>query len=107
MKIAIMGAGGIGGYYGGRLAASGADVSFIARGAHLAAMQANGLKIISPLGDAHIAKVTATDDPSTIGPVDIVMFCVKLYDLEAACEACKPMIGPDTAVISFLNGIDS
>ncbi|MBT5878301.1 MAG: 2-dehydropantoate 2-reductase [Rhodospirillaceae bacterium] len=107
MKIAIMGAGGIGGYYGGRLAASGADVSFIARGAHLAAMQANGLKIISPLGDAHIAKVTATDDPSTIGPVDIVMFCVKLYDLEAACEACKPMIEPDTAVISFLNGIDS
>lgn len=107
LKIAVMGAGGIGGYYGGRLAAAGADVSFIARGAHLAAMQANGLRIISPLGDVHIGSVTATDDPATIGPVDIVMFCVKLYDVDAACEATRPLLGPDTAVISFLNGIDS
>ncbi len=107
MKIAVMGAGGIGGYYGGRLAAAGADVSFIARGAHLAAMRKNGLKIISPLGDVHIPTVTATDDPATIGPVDIVMFCVKLYDVDEACELIRPLIGPDTAVISFLNGIDS
>ena len=107
MKIAIMGSGGIGGYYGGRLAAAGADVHFIARGAHLAAMRANGLRIISPLGDEHIADVKATDDPASIGEVDIVMFCVKLYDVEEACEAIKPLIGPDTAVISFLNGIDS
>ena len=107
LKIAVMGAGGIGGYYGGRLAAAGADVSFIARGAHLAAIQKDGLRIISPLGDVHIPTVKATDDPSTIGPVDIVMFCVKLYDVDEACELCRPLIGPDTAVISFLNGIDS
>ncbi len=107
MKIAVMGAGGLGGYYGGRLAASGADVTFIARGAHLAAMQRDGLRIISPLGDVHIPSVKATDDPGTIGPVDIVMFCVKLYDVDEASELCRPLIGPDTAVISFLNGIDS
>ena len=106
-KIAVMGAGGIGGYYGGRLAASGADVTFIARGAHLAAMRKDGLRIISPLGDVHIPSVNATDDPGAIGPVDIVMFCVKLYDVDEASELCKPLIGPDTAVISFLNGIDS
>ena len=107
LKIAVMGAGGIGGYYGGRLAASGADVTFIARGAHLAAMRKDGLRIISPLGDVHIPSVNATDDPGAIGPVDIVMFCVKLYDVDEASELCKPLIGPDTAVISFLNGIDS
>ena len=107
MKIAVMGSGGIGGYYGGRLADAGADVSFIARGAHLAAMRDNGLKVISPLGDFHLPHVTATDDPATIGTVDIVMFCVKLYDVEETCELIKPLIGQDTAVISFLNGIDS
>lgn len=107
MKIAVMGSGGIGGYYGGRLADAGADVSFIARGAHLAAMRQKGLKVISPLGDFHLPRVTATDDPATIGKVDIVMFCVKLYDVEETCELIKPLIGQDTAVISFLNGIDS
>ena len=107
MKIAVMGSGGIGGYYGGRLAGAGADVSFIARGTHLAAMRGNGLKVISPLGDFHIPHVSATYDPATIGTVDIVMFCVKLYDVEETCELIKPLIGQDTAVISFLNGIDS
>ena len=107
MKIAVMGSGGIGGYYGGRLADAGADVSFIARGTHLAAMRENGLKVISPLGDFHLTHVTATDDPVTIGTVDVVMFCVKLYDVEETCELIKPLIGRDTAVISFLNGIDS
>jgi len=111
LKIAVMGSGGIGGYFGGRLAdaanVTGSDVSFIARGAHLAAMQKDGLRINSPLGDAHIPSVKATDDPATIGPVDIVMFGVKLYDVEEAAELCKPLIGPDTAVISFLNGVDS
>ena len=107
MKIAVMGSGGIGGYYGGRLADAGADVSFIARGTHLAAMRENGLKVISPLGDFHLPHVTATDDPATIGTVDIVMFCVKLYDVEETCELIKPLIGQNTAVISFLNGIDS
>ena len=107
MKIAVMGSGGIGGYYGGRLANANADVSFIARGAHLQAMRENGLKVISPLGNFHLAHVVATDDPATIGTVDIVMFCVKLYDVEEACKLIKPLIGKDTAVISFLNGIDS
>ncbi len=107
MKIAVMGSGGIGGYFGGRLAANGEDVTFIARGPHLAAMQRDGLRIVSPLGDAHIAPVKATNDAATIGPVDIVMFCVKLYDVEQACELIKPIVGPDTAVISFLNGVDS
>lgn len=107
IRIAVMGAGGIGGYFGGRLAAAGEDVSFIARGAHLQAMQANGLQIVSPFGDALVRPVKAGDDPAAIGPVDIVMFCVKLYDTETAAAACKPLIGPDTAVISFLNGIDS
>ena len=107
LKIAVMGSGGIGGYFGGRLADAGEDVTFIARGAHLAAMQNDGLRINSPLGDAHIGSVKATDDPATIGPVDIVIFGVKLYDVEEACELIKPLIGPDTAVISFLNGVDS
>ena len=107
MKIAVMGSGGIGGYYGGRLADAGANVSFIARGAHLTAMRENGLKVISPLGDFHLPHITATDNPATIGTVDIVMFCVKLYDVEETCELIKPLIGQNTAVISFLNGIDS
>jgi len=107
LRIAVMGSGGIGGYFGGRLAAAGEDVHFIARGAHLAAMQADGLQLRSPLGDARIDPVQASDDPATIGPVDVVMFCVKLYDVEDAAALCQPLIGPDTAVISFLNGIDS
>ncbi|MDP6344081.1 MAG: 2-dehydropantoate 2-reductase [Alphaproteobacteria bacterium] len=107
LKIAVMGAGGIGGYFGGRLAAAGEDVQFIARGAHLRAMLEQGLDIISPLGDAHVDGIRATDDPAAIGPVDVVLFCVKLYDVEAAAELCRPLIGPDTVVISLLNGIDS
>jgi 2-dehydropantoate 2-reductase len=102
-----MGSGGVGGYFGGRLAAAGQDVTFIARGAHLRAMQENGLRIISPLGDAHIESVRATADPGEIGPVDIVLFCVKLYDVEEAAELCKTLIGEDTAVIPLLNGIDA
>ena len=70
-------------------------------------MRENGLKVISPLGDFHLPHVTATDDPATIGTVDIVMFCVKLYDVEETCDLIKPLIGQETAVISFLNGIDS
>lgn len=107
MKIAVMGSGGVGGYFGGRLAAAGQDVTFIARGAHLQAMLDHGLKIISPLGDAHVENVKATADPGEIGPVDIVLFCVKLYDVEEAAQLCKPLIGEDTAVIPLLNGIDA
>lgn len=107
MRIAVFGTGGVGGYFGGRLAASGADVSFIARGAHLAAIQERGLKITSPLGDAHVANARATDRPAEIGPVDVVLFAPKLYDCESAAEAARPLVGPGTAVVSLLNGVDA
>lgn len=107
MKIAIMGSGGVGGYFGARLADAGNDVSFIARGAHLDAIVSDGLRVISPLGDVHVAPARATNDPAEIGPADIVLFTTKLYDTEIAGELCKPLIGADTAVISFLNGVDS
>jgi ketopantoate reductase len=84
MRIAVVGAGGVGGYFGGRLAEAGADVVFLARGAHLDAMRANGLRIDSPIGNAHIPRINATHDPAAIGPVDIVLFAVKLYDTDAA-----------------------
>jgi 2-dehydropantoate 2-reductase len=107
MKIAVMGAGAIGGYFGGRLADAGYDVSFIARGAHLAAINANGLKVLSPLGDFTINPATVTDNPADIGPVDVVLFMVKNYDTGPAAEQIKPLIGPDTAVIPFQNGVDA
>lgn len=107
MRIAVVGAGGVGGYFGGRLAAAGADVHFLARGAHLAAMQANGLRIESPKGHAHIVPVSATDDPSRIGPCDVVLFCVKLYDVDAALASLPPLLGDDTIVLPFQNGVES
>jgi len=106
MRIAVMGTGGMGGYYGGCLAEVGADVSFIARGKHLEAIRSNGLRIIGPRGDFTIKPAHATDDTADIGPVDVVLFCVKLYDAETAAEAIKPMVGPDTMVISLMNGVD-
>jgi 2-dehydropantoate 2-reductase len=105
MRIAVMGTGGVGGYFGGRLAAVGEDVTFVARGAHLEAIQRDGLKITSALGDATIAPAQATDDPASVGPVDLVLFTVKLYDTEAAAEAIRPLIGPETGVVTFQNGI--
>ena len=107
LKFAIMGSGGIGGYFGARLAQAGNDVTFIARGAHLAAIRQNGLRVLSPLGEAHIQGVRATDDPATIGVQDVVLFCVKLYDTEEAGAAIKPLVGKDTAVLSLQNGVDS
>lgn len=107
MRIAVVGAGGVGGYFGGRLAAAGADVHFLARGTHLAAMRARGLRIESPKGNAHVPHVNATDDPATIGPADVVLFCVKLYDVEAAISSLPPLLGPDTVVIPFQNGVES
>ena len=107
MRIAVVGAGGVGGGYGAALAKAGADVTFVARGAHLAAMKSAGLKIESPRGDTHLAPTQATDDPKTIGKVDVVLFCVKLWDLESAGEHIRPLIGPDTAVIPLQNGIDA
>ena len=107
LRIAVMGSGGVGGYFGARLADAGFDVSFIARGEHLAAIRAVGLGIESPVGDATVNPATATDDPRTIGEVDVVMFTTKLYDVRDAGELCRPLIGPDTVVLSFPNGIDS
>ncbi|MGQ0524385.1 MAG: ketopantoate reductase family protein [Betaproteobacteria bacterium] len=105
MKIAIMGSGGVGGYFGARLAQSGCDVSFIARGTHLAAIREHGLKVESQLGDIHLPGVKVTEDPRTIGPVDLVLFSVKLRDTEAAAQSIRPLFGPDTGIVSFQNGV--
>src|SRR5690349_11656114 len=107
MRIAAMAAGGVGGYYGARLAAAGHDVFFIARGAHRAAMETNGLTLERPEGNIHIPKPNVTDDPSKVGPVDIVLFAVKLWDTEKAAEATRPLVGPHTRVIPLQNGIES
>jgi 2-dehydropantoate 2-reductase len=107
MRIAVIGAGGIGAIYGAALAKAGADVTFVARGAHLAAMRERGLKIEGDRGEMHISPAQATDDPSDIGPVDIVLFCVKLWDVESAGAAIRPIIGPKTAVIPLQNGVDA
>jgi 2-dehydropantoate 2-reductase len=107
MRIAIFGTGGVGGYFGGRLAETGTDVTFIARGAHLAALRQRGLRIESPQGRHQVSRVRATDDPATVGPVDIVFFTVKLYDTDEAARMLPPLLGPDTLVIPFQNGVDS
>lgn len=105
MRIAIMGSGGLGGYFGARLVQGGAaDVHFVARGKHLEAMRAGGLRIEGPQ-PMHVAKVSATDDPREIGVADVVMLCVKLWDTETAIEQIRPMVGPDTAIVSFQNGV--
>jgi len=105
MKIAFMGAGGVGGLIGARLAQAGCDVSFVARGAHLKAMRENGLKLESQVGEVHLRDVRVTDDPAAIGPVDLVIFAVKLWDTAAAARAMAPLLGPDTGVISLQNGV--
>ncbi len=92
MRIAVVGAGGVGGGFGAALAKASADVTFIARGAHLAAMKSTGLKVESPRGDSHLVPTQATDDPKTVGPVDVVLFCVKLWDVESAGQHIKPQI---------------
>ena len=107
MKIAIMGTGGVGGYYGGLLAAAGQDVTFIARGTHLQAIRDQGLHIKSVHGDFSVAPARATDQPAEVGPVELVIVATKTYHTEEAAQALKPMVGPDTAVVSFQNGIDA
>ena len=107
MRIAVVGAGGVGGGYGAALAHAGADVTFIARGAHLAAMKKDGLRIESARGNTHLTPTQATENPAEVGPVDYVLFCVKLWDVESAGAAIKPMVGPDTAVITLQNGVDA
>ncbi|HLG49677.1 MAG TPA: 2-dehydropantoate 2-reductase [Reyranella sp.] len=107
MRIAVVGAGGVGGGFGAALAKAGADVTFIARGAHLAAMKGSGLRIEGGRGDTHLVPTQATDDPKAVGRVDYVLFCVKLWDVESAGEHIKPLVGPTTAVIPLQNGIDA
>lgn len=107
MRIAVVGAGRVGGAFGAALAKAGADVTFIARGAHLAAMKSQGLKIEGGRGETHLVPTQATDDPKAVGPVDYVLFCVKLWDVESAGEHIKPLVGPNTAVIPLQNGIDA
>jgi len=107
MRIAVIGTGGIGGPYGASLAKAGADVTFVARGAHLAAMRENGLRIEGDRGETHIRPVRATDDIAGIGTVDVVLCCVKLWDLERVAEQIRAIVGPQTAVIPLQNGIDA
>lgn len=107
MRIAVMAAGAVGGYFGARMAAAGHEVHFIARGAHLDAIRKNGLTVESLQGNLHLKDAHATNNPSDVGPVDIVLFAVKLWDTEKAAEQAKPLIGPATRVITLQNGVDS
>jgi 2-dehydropantoate 2-reductase len=106
MRIAVYGAGGVGGYFGGRLAQAGADVHLIARGAHLEALRTHGLQVRSVKGDFAV-RVPATDDPADIGPCDYVLFCVKAFDTEPAAARLGPLLGDATAVMSLQNGVDN
>ena len=105
MKFTVMGAGGVGGYFGARLAAAGHEVGFVARGRHLRAMRENGLAVRSELGDVELRPVRASDDPAAFGAPDCVLFTVKTYDCEAAAEAVRPALGAETCVLPLLNGI--
>ena len=107
MRIAVIGTGGVGGGFGAALAKAGGDVTFLARGAHLAAMREHGLRVEGDRGNTLIHPVRATDDPAGIGVVDVVLFCVKLWDVETAGAAIKGLVGTNTAVIPLQNGIDA
>ncbi len=107
MRFAIFGAGGLGGYYGARLLQAGHDVAFVARGAHREAIHNNGLKVLSPLGDAHLKNVVATNDPREIGPVDVIVVAVKTWQVAESAQAMRPMVKADTIVVPFLNGVEA
>jgi 2-dehydropantoate 2-reductase len=102
-----VGAGGTGGYFGGLLARAGDDVTFIARGAHLEALRARGLTLESSLAGTFTVPVQATDDPRGVGPVDLILFCVKTYDTDAAAASVRPLIQPETTLLSLQNGVDN
>jgi 2-dehydropantoate 2-reductase len=106
MKIAVFGAGGVGGYFGGRLAQAGAEVHMIARGAHLDALRRRGLQVRSSRGDIDL-RLPATDEPDEIGPSDLVLLCVKSYDTRSAAQQLAPLIADGTAVVSLQNGVDN
>jgi 2-dehydropantoate 2-reductase len=105
MRIAVMATGAVGGYFGARLARAGHEVAFVARGRQLEALRAHGLRVQSPLGDIHLPNIEVTDEPAGIGPVDLVMFTVKLWDTLEAADAIKPLLGENTAVVSFQNSV--
>ena len=107
MRIAVMGAGGVGGYFGAKLAKAGNDVAFIARGRHLAAIRERGLGIRSALGDETVERPAVTDDPARLAPADVVLFAVKLWDTESAAAAIKPLLAKGGVVIPFQNGVES
>jgi 2-dehydropantoate 2-reductase len=107
MKILIMGTGGVGGYYGGLLAQQGNEVTFISRGAHLYAIRHEGLKVKSVHGDFTVSPANATEDPAKVEPVDLILFCVKAYSTDEAAEAIRPVVGPQTVVMSLQNGIEA
>lgn len=107
MRVAIIGTGGVGGYFGGRLAQAGHEVSFLARGPHLAAMQEHGLAVDSVAGDFRVKPVRASDRTEEIGPVDVVLVCVKAWQVDDTCELLPPLLGPDTCVVPLQNGVEA
>ena len=108
MRIAVFGAGSVGGYFGGRLALAGADdVVFIARGAHLQALRRQGLRVESPKGDFTVPSVRATDDPTQVGPVDVILAAVKAWQVTEVAQAMRPMLGPQTCVVPLQNGLEA
>ena len=107
MKIVMLGAGGVGGYFGGRLAQAGCDVSFVARGAHLEAIRRDGLRLVSPKGDAHVTSVRASADPADLGVADVVFLTVKMYDVDTAASLLRPLLGPSTMVVTLQNGVEA
>ncbi|MGZ8710741.1 MAG: 2-dehydropantoate 2-reductase [Thermoanaerobaculia bacterium] len=107
MKIAVIGAGGVGGFFGGRLAHAGVDTTFIARGATLDALRTRGLRVDSINGDFVVEHPRATDDPRTVGKVDAILLAVKAWQIPQAAESARPMLGPDTIVVPLENGIDA
>jgi len=106
MRIAIMGAGAVGGYFGGLLSLAGNDVTFIARGEHLRAMQQHGLTLETPKGTLHVTGARFVAEPGEVGPCDIVLFAVKAYDIEAAAQPLKPLVDAGATIVSVLNGVD-
>jgi 2-dehydropantoate 2-reductase len=107
MRVAVIGAGGVGGYFGAMLASAGEDVMFTARGAHLDAMQREGLRVVTPGGEMRVPPERCVGTPAEIGGADTVFFCVKSYDTERAAAALAPLIGPSTVIISLQNGVDN
>jgi 2-dehydropantoate 2-reductase len=107
MRMVIIGAGGVGGYFGARLAAAGEDVSFVARGEHLAVMQARGLQVLSSLGDLRLQPVRATDNPASIGTADLVMIATKLWSTDESIATARSMMGPESTIVSFQNGVQA